>query len=440
MSADHESIYLGASLIDNQVMVESPLKPEYFSRDTHRELFIAMATITASGKSADIVSVLGAVKNQEWFKPLGSSWVSGLVDAVPSAVIAKSAAIEIRKDYKINAFKSWLWRATQMADLDPDNAIELAEGELIRLLRDEDQKSFETFGEAARRWLEMMVDDKAETIRVKTGDGDLDKNWILDCGGLHILAGRPGMGKTSVAAWLMQRLASQGCPVLFFSLEMTAAQLVQKQVSEWTRISSWEISQNFTAHMGAVTSAIEQNLEIKILLSDAPSQTVERIAMVSQFAKRHRGLGCIVIDYLQLVRTAVKLGSREQEVAHVSQSLKALAKNLNVPVIALSQLNRVVETRRDRRPMLSDLRESGSIEQDADTVAMLFRPEYYLAQENKPIDEKERGFIELNIAKQRRIGPQLICGKWRPDVNSFMWGGVENQRSFENYNEPRGDR
>lgn len=415
----HEEQYLGCALIDNEVLVRHPVPERYFLASATAHLHVAMRAMMAAGDRADLVSVTVAHSKAPWWP--GAERVAKFVE-VPSVALAPSLARAIKNDGRRALFRDWLARTAADIEHDPEEALERAEGELVRLFSEEESAPFVRFYDAARQWCSALIDGGGDSLRVSTGCPALDSNWRLDCGGLHVIAGRPGMGKTSVAFDLAERVAALGTGVLIFSLEMTAANLVGKQVSSWTGVSHEAMTRDFARHLDAIGEAINEHRELPILLNDRGRQTVERISMISQLARRHHNIGLVIVDYVQLVRSAGRHQSREQEVAHISGSLKELAKTINCPVVALSQLNRAVETRENKRPQLADLRESGAIEQDADTVALLYRPEYYAIMAKKPVPEDQVGLIEMNVAKQRTIGPRTLIGKWEPEINRFDWG------------------
>jgi replicative DNA helicase len=238
---------------------------------------------------------------------------------------------------------------------------------------------------------------------ITTGLRDLDQQ----IGGLHqsdlvILAARPGMGKTALATHIAAAAAAQG-PVLFFSLEMGGEQLAQRVLSEQSGIDGHALRTGKLSNddFGRLVAALTGTTSLKLVVDDTPSLTVPAIRTRARRVSRKQGLSLIVIDYVQLIECPSKDGNRVQELTKITRGLKAIAKELNVPVIALSQLNRGVENREDRRPRLADLRDSGSIEQDADVVMFLYREEYYARQD---CDPSIKGVAEIDIAKQRH-GP-----------------------------------
>jgi replicative DNA helicase len=411
-------LYLGAAIINNEILLKFPVKPHFFT-GKEKELHTKMIELTAAGREADLYTLAKAFEKSSL---ITYSWLSSLTDTIPSMGLIKRYVEEITANYKQKSLINILDRTKQIAQEDTQKAIESLEHDLLSLFDCDQSQPFVSIQEAAKKWSEDLFDEKGENLKVITGDQALDENLILDNGGLHIIAGRPGMGKTSFALWILEQLAKLNTGVLFFSLEMTTAQIVTKLMSQWTQIPQIDLTTNYAFHLTRINNAYQKVGNTPIYISDLAAQTIERISMVSQFAKKYKNIGCVIVDYLQLVRLAQKTNNREQDVAFISSSLKNLAKNLNIPVIALSQLNRITEASADKRPALSHLRESGSLEQDADTVSLLYRPEYYLAMEGKEVTEDQKGLININIAKQRKIGPRTILGRWKHELNTFTFG------------------
>jgi replicative DNA helicase len=221
--------------------------------------------------------------------------------------------------------------------------------------------------------------------------------WPQD---LVILAARPGMGKTALALTVALNVAKNGVPVGFFSLEMSKEQLVQRLLAAEAKIDQKRLRtarlededwQKLIDAAGRVSAA-------PIYINDTPAPSVREIRAKAKRLKGERGLGLIVVDYLQLMQSTRRTENRQQEIAEISRSLKGLAKELDLPVLALSQLSRAVEQRQEKRPVMSDLRESGSLEQDADVIMFIYREEYYLK------DSEKKGIAEIIVAKQRN-GP-----------------------------------
>ncbi len=271
-------------------------------------------------------------------------------------------------------------------------ALEAVMGELSALTEDGGQQALIPLEQAKREY----VAGGGAIPCVALDHGALDATWHWTDGGLHIIAGRPGMGKTSLLVWCLQALLRREVPTLLVSLEMTRDELVGCMASSWVNGPGW--------------------------IHDGGGLTVEHVVGLATLAQRAYGIRCVLIDYLQLLRTSARYDSREQQVAAITGTLKQLAKRLRCPVVVAAQLNRLVEQSSTKRPSLGHLRESGAVEQDADSVALLYRPEYYLRMEKKTVPPEQMGLCELSIAKQRRFPTGTVYAHWVPRSNNWTWG------------------
>ena len=271
--------------------------------------------------------------------------------------------------------------------------------------------------------IERYEKSKTYITGVPSGFPDLDRLTTgFHEGDLIIVAGRPGMGKSSFALSIAKYVAERvGIPVGMFSLEMSKEQLALRLLSFISRIPLYNL------RLGKLTvdekkileEAFKALQELPIYIDDSAALSTTELRVKALRMKREKDVGLIIVDYLQLLRGSRKYSSRQEEVAEISRSLKALAKELNIPVIALAQLSRQVEHRSDKRPQLADLRESGQIEQDADLILFLHRPEYYLKLKKKEVPPELKGKVEIIIAKQRQ-GPQAIVEAYFIDKLSLF--------------------
>ena len=270
--------------------------------------------------------------------------------------------------------------------------------------------------------IERFANSTSYITGLATGFPDLDRLTTGFHGGeLIIIAGRPGMGKSSFGLSIAKNVAGDGNPVGFFSLEMSKEQLVLRLLSFISHIPLYDL------RLGKLTEEQKEILEeatrilaqMPIYIDDTPSLSLTDLRVKALRMKKEKDVQLIIIDYLQLLRGIRKYSSRQEEVADISRSLKNLAKELDIPVIALAQLSRQVEQRGDKRPQLADLRESGSIEQDADTVIFLYRPEYYLKLKKKEVPPDLKGKVEIIVAKQRQ-GPQGVVEAYFIDKLSLF--------------------
>ncbi len=402
-----EQALLGALLHNNQSYekVAEFLNPEHFAHPAHGRIYEAIGKLIQGGHVADPITLkdyfsrdalLQEVGGWEYLVNLASSVVSVLSTQEYGKIIydlyLRRQLIGIGEEVAQTAYEIDLDKTAQ-------DQIEQAEQRLFDLaMVGQSEKGYQTFSQALTTALdqaEMAFKRDSHVVGVTTGLEDLDK-WL---GGLHpsdlvILAGRPSMGKTAIAtniafnAAIAALNAKEGAPVAFFSLEMSAEQLATRILSQETGISSDRIRRGEIAKDDFIKFAEASRTlsQLPLYIDDTPALSLTGIRTRARRLVRQRKIGLIIIDYLQLLHVASrsKSDSRVQEISEISRGLKALAKELNVPILALSQLSRAVEQRDDKRPQLADLRESGSIEQDADVVLFIFREEYYEARKVPP--------------------------------------------------------
>ena len=454
-NTDAEQALLGAVLINNAAYfrVSEFLQAEHFGNAVHGRIFAAVGKKIESGQRADPVTLKGQFDQDDALMTVGGSqYLARLANTAVTIINAEDYGrviydlyqrrelITLGEDVVNDAFRQ---------DLDDParEQIERAEKRLFDLATvgqlEGGFRAFEAALTDAISNAEGAFKRSGRTVGVATGFDGLDKKL----GGLHpsdlvILAGRPSMGKTALATNIAfnaakaykpvrspdgRTIAEDGAVVGFFSLEMSAEQLATRILAEETGISSDRIRRGDISHgdFDKFVRASQQLAGMRLFIDDTPALTVSALRTRSRRLMRQQGLGLIIVDYLQLLRPSNQvrvIENRVQEVSDITRGLKALAKELNVPVLALSQLSRAVEQREDKRPLLSDLRESGSIEQDADVVMFIFREEYYLAGreparpedgDKQANDEYEKwhkkfndayGLGEIIIAKQRH-GP-----------------------------------
>ena len=293
------------------------------------------------------------------------------------------------------------------AGMDIDSVLDEAEHAIFEISENKIRPSFHSMREIVKdsfKTIERLYAKKELVTGVATGFDKIDDLTSgLQNSDLIIIAGRPSMGKTAFALNIAEFAALEmGVPVAIFSLEMAREQLAMRLLASEARVDSQRLRKGFLGETDwpKLTTAAGRLSEAPIYIDDTPAITVIEMKAKSRRLKAESGLGLIVIDYLQLMRGGAFKDSREQEISEISRSLKALTKELSVPVIALSQLNRKVEDRTSRRPQMADLRESGAIEQDADLIAFIYRDEVY----NRSEDNPEKGIAEIIIGKQRN-GP-----------------------------------
>jgi len=408
-----EQSVLGGILIDNQALnsVLEILQTDDFYSDAHRKIFSAILELSEKGRPSDLVTLSDVLRNRNQIDAVGgASYLAALVDSVPSAANI-SYYSKIVKEKAI--LRSLIGTATDIltksygAGSDVDTLLDEAEHAIFEISENKIKPSFSPLKELIKdsfRTIERLYEKKELITGVPTGFEMLDeKTSGLQKSDLVVVAGRPSMGKTALALNIAQYAAIEAnIPVAIFSLEMSKEQLAFRMLSSEARVDSQRLRRGFPGETDwpKLTTAAGRLAEAPIFIDDTAAITVLEMKAKSRRLKAETGLGLVIVDYLQLMRSLGSRDSREQEISEISRSLKALAKELNIPVVALSQLNRQVEQRTNRRPQMADLRESGAIEQDADVIIFLYRDEVY----NRTEDNPEKGIAEVIIGKQRN-GP-----------------------------------
>lgn len=406
-----EESVLGSILLDNQainVCLER-IRPEDFYKTAYQTIFEAMSILSDKREPIDIVTIGQQLRAMGQLEAVGGvQALSYLASAVPNSA---------NVPYYVRAIKEMSIRRRLIHESSDiiNGAFEL-EGDIEEFLDSTEQRilgvsdfrvssSFHRVSDIVQdsiRIVEKLYDQKESVTGVPSGLVKLDNMTAgFQASDLVIVAARPSMGKTAlVLGWSQFVGIYNRKPVAFFSLEMSKEQLVLRMLCSESRISNSNVR---TGHLSErdfakIVDGASRISEAEIFIDDTPAITITELRAKARRLHRDHQLGMIVVDYLQLLRSPAYSNSREQEISDISRSLKALAKELNVPVIALSQLNRSVESRNDKRPMMSDLRESGAIEQDADLIMFIYRDEVY----NK--ETQDKGVAEIIIAKQR-TGP-----------------------------------
>jgi replicative DNA helicase len=427
-----EQALLGAILVDNQAIerISAILKPDDFYDPLHQRIYEVMASSAdRGGMVMTPLTLHAAMKADPGLVEVGGhAYLAGLVQAAPAMpnvrdyarilhdLAVRRTLIRIGEDIVNTAYEA-------PHDKPPKAQIEEAEKALYQVSESSKYGAGPIdFAESLRRTVELAERAQARGGRISglvTGFSDID--GLL--GGLQpsdliILAGRPGMGKSSLATNMAFHAARayvqdmedgaevpRGAPVLLFSLEMAAQQLAARILSEQTEIEMWKIRNGkFSEHEWEKFVLAMQDLStLPLYIDDTGGISIAQIAARARRMKREKNIGCIMIDHIQLVAGSGRPENRVQEITEISKSLKVLAKDLDVPVVALSQLSRGVDARDDKRPVLSDLRESGSIEQDADVVMFIYREEYYLkSREPDPSSPDHAKWLEKCERAHRR--------------------------------------
>ena len=408
-----ESSVLGGILLDNEAInqVLELLRPEDFYRESHRKILRAMIEITDRSEPVDLITLSEFLKTKNELEAVGgSAYLASLADFVPTAAnIAYYARIVREK----SVLRSLISTATDIATRgyeeqgNVEEFLDAAEKVIFDISEKKIKAAFVAVGDMITdtlKTIDKLYQRKEMITGVPTGYQDLDKITAgLQPSDLIIVAGRPGMGKTAFALNIAANAAYCGVGAAIFSLEMSKEQLVLRMLCSEARVNSSKVRSGYLGERDfpQLAKAAGRLHEAPIYIDDTPAISIlELRAKARRLLRDHtKQVGLIVVDYLQLMRGMGNANNREQEISEISRSLKALAKELRVPVMALSQLNRKVEDRTGRKPQMSDLRESGAIEQDADLIMFIYREELY-DKNNQDI----KGKAEVIIEKQRN-GP-----------------------------------
>lgn len=429
-----EESILGGILLDPKAIgrVIDLLVPDAFYVKAHKDIYLGAIALHIQGKPTDLMTVTTWLQDHHFLEDIGGiSRIAQLVDRTVSAVnIDRYAALVMDKYIR----RQLISAGHEIVDLGYDTTLELenvldeSEKKVFRLNQERPQEGLVRIGDTLIQTFNDIEKLQEESILpgIKTDFYDLD---ALTSGfqrsDLIIIAGRPSMGKTSFALNIAHNIARDQLPVTIFSLEMSKEQLAQRLLAseaeiESNRLRSGRLTQN---DLDPLVKAMGILTELPIYIDDSSNLTVTQMrSQVRRLQSEYKGqLGLVLIDYLQLMEGASD--NRVQELSKITRSLKGLAREIDVPVIALSQLSRAVESRNNKRPMMSDLRESGSIEQDADLVIMLYRDEYY----NQ--DSPDRGVAEIIVTKHRNgpIGTFKLL--FKPELTKFL--NMQNRSNYK---------
>jgi replicative DNA helicase len=405
-----ESSVLGGILLENDAInvVLELLRPEDFYRESHRKIFRAMIELSERSEPVDLITLSDFLKNRGDIEAVGgAAYLASLADFVPTAANISFYARIVREK---SILRSLITTATEIATRgyqeqgNVEEFLDTAEKVIFEISEKKVKASFVSVGDMITETLkivEKLYERKEMVTGVPTGYKDLDALTAgLQPADLIIVAGRPSMGKTAFALNIATHAAYKGFGAAVFSLEMAKEQLVMRILCSEAKVNGAKVRSGYLrdGDFKKLAMACGPLHEAPIYLDDTPAISVLELRAKARRLVRDRTkkVGLIVVDYLQLMRGMGTASNREQEISEISRSLKALAKELNVPVIAISQLNRRVEDRGDRRPMMSDLRESGAIEQDADVIMFIYRDEVYNRN-----DDSVKGIAEVIVAKQR---------------------------------------
>ena len=423
-----EQAVIGSMLTDRDAVISAleVLKEEDFYREDNKTIYEAILNLYNRSEPIDIITLKAELTSMGMFDKIGGlEYIVGLPEKVPTTA-------NVEKYISIVKEKSELRRLIKAANeiieqgYDPteniDDIMNSAEKKIFNIMQDKDQKSYSPIKDVlidAFTELEQLYNQKQHITGVPTGFIDLDyKTAGLHNSDLILIAARPAMGKSAFALNIATNAALKAkVPAVLFSLEMSKEQMVNRILCSEAMVDSNKVRTGKIDDDDWIKLADTMGdlSEAPIYIDDTPGISINEIRAKCRKLKLEKNIGLVVIDYLQLVQGSSKRaqGSREQEISEISRSLKILAKEINVPVIALSQLSRAPEQRPDHRPMLSDLRESGAIEQDADIVMFLYRDDYY----NE--DSEDKGLAEVIVAKHRAGSTGTVKLVWLGNYTKF---------------------
>ncbi|PPA68499.1 replicative DNA helicase [Jeotgalibacillus proteolyticus] len=423
-----EQAVIGAIFLEPQALISAAeiLMPDDFYRSSHQRIFEVMMSLSDKGKAIDLITVTEELAAAKELEDIGGvSYLSDLAASVPTAANLEYYARIVEEK---SLLRRLIRTATTIAqdgyarEDEVENLLGEAERNIMEVANRKNTSAFHSMKDVLVRTydnIEILNSQKGEITGIATGFNELDRMTAgFQRNDLIIVAARPSVGKTAFALNIAQNVATKtGENVAIFSLEMGAEQLVMRMLCAEGNINAQNLRtgaltdedwRKLTMAMGSLSNA-------GIYIDDTPGVRVQDIRAKCRRLKQEHGLGMILIDYMQLIHGTGKPGeNRQQEVSEISRSLKGLARELEVPVIALSQLSRGVEQRQDKRPMMSDLRESGSIEQDADIVAFLYRDDYY------DKESENQNTIEIIIAKQRNGPVGTVSLAFIKEYNKFV--------------------
>jgi len=425
-SIEAEQAVLGAVLLDREAIISASefVNPEDFYKDSHREVYRAAVELFDRGEPVDLVTLSEQLRQKNLLEAVGGmAFLTDLSSSVPTiANAAHYAKIIYGKSLLrklIRACGEISEKSFEAAE-DVEEIIEYAEKNIFDISQKRAFTGFVPLKEvlvSSFNKIEELYNNKGATTGISTGFRDIDtKTSGLQKSDLILVAARPSMGKTSLALNIAQHAALlQKVPVAIFSLEMSREQLVNRMICAEANIDSHSMRTGNLSEddWPKLAASVNRLSKANIYIDDTPGITVAEMRSKCRRLKLERGLELILIDYLQLMQGSSRVESRQQEISEISRSLKALAREMDCPVLAMSQLSRAPEMRSEHKPMLSDLRESGAIEQDADVVMFIYRDEYYHP------DTEKKGIAEIILAKQRNGPTGVVELVWLDKFTKF---------------------
>ncbi|MFY9556736.1 MAG: replicative DNA helicase [Blastocatellia bacterium] len=428
-NVEAERSILGAILLDNAVCNQAIelLRRDDFFLDSHRRIFDKMVALTERLMPIDLITLGDELRRAGEFEQIGgATYIASLIDGVPRTDTIEPYAKLVKSKSMLRKLISSSNQIIALAFEEEDDAdviIDKAEQMIFQIAEDRVRQGFQYIGDVAHRRLEQIeqMAGRPEMITgVPTGFTDFDRMTSgLQRQELIVIAARPSMGKTALALNMAQYASKNANVVGIFSLEMSAEQLVSRLLCSEARVDAHRLRTGYLnrEEWARLADALRRLCETKVFIDDSAGVSVMEMRAKCRRLKAEHGLDLLIVDYLQLMAGRGRIESRQQEVSQISRDLKGLAKELDIPVIALSQLSRAPETRSEHKPQLSDLRESGAIEQDSDVVCFIYREELY-----NPTDENQ-GMAELIIGKQRNGPTGMVQLAFLKEFTRFenMW-------------------
>lgn len=424
---DAEQALLGCMLIDERVpmTVLSELRTEDFYSEAHKKIFDAMNTVYQKSIPIDFITITDELEKEGILEEVGSmSYITDLTNSIPSSANYKHYHDLIKRD---SMLRKLIYSGQSIVEhsfnsTDKLEALSFAEKTVFDLSQKEDTSHLTQASQAINEVIskfELIEKDKTALAGLKTGFYGLDLLTNgLQKSDLVLIAARPGVGKTSFAMNIINNIALNGGSCAVFSLEMSASQLMQRAICSTAMVP---MSKALKGELSSqewklILEAKNKLSKAKIFIDDSALNRPVDILSKCRRIQREHGLDVVMIDYLQLMSSGTKTDNRQTEVSEISRNLKIAAKELNVPILCLSQLSRAVEGRKGNRPVLSDLRESGAIEQDADIVMFIHNPDMYLTDEGA----LKQGIVDLIVAKHRNGALDTIKLKFISDYTTFV--------------------
>ncbi len=447
-SIEAEQSTLGAMLLDPEAVEKASeiLQPGDFYRQSHGDIFSAMMAIHERRDSVDATSLNDELTKRGKLDGVGGmGYIMSLAEQVPSTKHVETYAKIVEKKAVLRRLIAAGHEIAALGydgDADVEEATDKAENIIFKIADKRSGKYFSAMPELIREtweWMDRRAEMKGEASGSPTGFLKLDQMTSgLQPSDLSIIAARPSMGKTALALNLAVNTAlSEDKAVAIFSLEMSESQLIQRIICSQARVNAHRMRTGYfrDEEWGKVAEVANRLYNAPIFIDDTTDMTVLNMRAKCRRLKAERGLGLIVVDYLQLMSSHRSTDNRVQEISEIARGLKSLAREMNVPVIALSQLSRAVERRDDKRPMLSDLRESGSIEAEADVVMMLYRDSYYKRKEVVDFKKDEGDEGEEPVTEADNTAEVIIAKHRNGPTGTVKLAFVQEFASFENLEE-----